>query len=238
MDNEFITLYDVSNKTCKPTPEYHPISIKDIANKPMLNPLDCKSNAGIFLSDKNIHDMVQFITSLNDKKVQTHIRELRKLIPVRMVDWVRKNNINDYEGLYDDPLIMLRYLNEKFIKDNNDFYTAQHNSVNVLKTSSNVTDRCGNVVNKKYNEMLASDYHTIDIQQRQDTYTDNNQFRNNNQIPMWQKSMNVRHYDRSNDGLQSAEMERASLDNQIHGYDMSNIIKGSTYYKHPSYEDF
>ena len=49
--------------------------------------------------------------------------------------------------------------------------------------------------------------------------------------------MNTRHHDRCNDGLRDAIPERASLNNKIHGYDMSNIIKGSTYYENPSYEN-
>ena len=48
--------------------------------------------------------------------------------------------------------------------------------------------------------------------------------------------MNIRQYDVANDGLHTATPERASLDTQIHGYDMSNIVKGSTNYENYYFE--
>ena len=49
--------------------------------------------------------------------------------------------------------------------------------------------------------------------------------------------MNTRQLDRSNDGLHSAYSDRASLNNQTHGYNMDNIIKGSTSYENYYYEN-
>ena len=55
-------------------------------------------------------------------------------------------------------------------------------------------------------------------------------------IPMWQKSMNIRQYDKGNDGLHASNPYRASLDMQVRGYNMSNIIKGSEFYENYHYE--
>ena len=49
--------------------------------------------------------------------------------------------------------------------------------------------------------------------------------------------MNIRQYDKSNDGLSTANPDRASLDVFQRGYDMSNQIKESTSYENYFYEN-
>ena len=49
--------------------------------------------------------------------------------------------------------------------------------------------------------------------------------------------MNTRHYDRCNDGLHTAYSSRASLNNQIRGYDMKEIYKGCENYENYYYEN-
>lgn len=241
MSKEMIRLCVASNKTStfQPLPIYEPISIKDENNRPMYNPLDCASNARLFLSDKNIYGMVSYMAVLNTENMtQVSIKEIQKITPGRMHQWAKANSINDYEDMYNNAISTLKFLNQKFLKDNGDLYDANGcHALNVFQNKGRVSDACGNTAVKKYDEMLATDYHTIDVWRPQITTKENNMFRYNNEIPIWQKSMNRRHYGKENDGLHSAIPERASLNNQVHGYDMSNIKKGATYYENYFYEN-
>jgi hypothetical protein len=236
-----IRLCDVNNKSAqsKPLPEYAPVSVKDEMNKPTYNALDCRSNSQLFLSDRNIYGMNQYVVKLNiDNMTRANPDKLKKLVPVRMIKWAEKTNINDYEDIFNDTMATLRYLNEKFLTDNGDLYDIDGcHALNVFQNMGRVTDKCGKPSIKKYDEMLATDYHTIDLWRPQTTTQENNKFRYDNAIPMWQKSMNRRHYSRANDGLHDAIPERASLDTQLRGYDMSNIKKGAEYYENHFYEN-
>ncbi len=239
--NRMIRLCEVSNKSnqFQPLPIYDPVSLKDEKNKPAYNPLDCASNARLFLSDKNIYGMRSYIVALNtDGMTQTNPRKIQQIIPGRMRLWAKQNDINDYEDMFNDAMATLRYLNQKFLKDNGDLYDARGcHALNVFQNKGQVSDECGNTSLKKYDEMLATDYHTIDLWRPQITTQENSMFRYKNEIPIWQKSMNRRHYSKENDGLHAAIPERASLDMQLRGYDMSNIKKGAEYYENYFYEN-
>ncbi len=69
----------------------------------------------------------------------------------------------------------------------------------------------------------------IDVWSDQDTVRWNKNFRYNNEIPCWQSPGAKRWYDRSNDGLRDGNPDRASLDNQIHGYNMQDVKKYTSF---------
>ena len=217
---------------------YCPISVKAEKNKHMHNNYPV-TNEQMFLSNRNTYILVHYIISLNVKNnTKTQHEILRKKIPEIMVKWAADKKINDYEDLNDNLLTTLTFLNKQFLGDHPELYNrADCSGINVYRITGRVTDRCNRQSNKRHDEMLASDYHTLDVWQPHEVFTSNKNNRYCNRVPIWQKSMNTRHHDRCNDGLRDAIPERASLNNQIHGYDMSNIIKGSTYYENPSYEN-
>lgn len=222
------------------TYDYCPISVKEKKNMPMYSAFPL-TNSDIFLSKKNILDIIYYIASLN---VKTHtkdvdISKLKVQIPKLMNQWTIDNNINDYESSGDNNIVTnLEFINKKFLLNNSILYDrCGIGEVNVFTSLGRVTDECGRQSNKKYDEMSANDYHTLDVSQPYEAFTYDKRNRYSNKIPVWQKSMQMRNYDRSNDGLHDANPDRSSLDNQIHGYDMSNIIKGSTYYENYYYEN-
>ena len=216
-------------------PWYIPMSNKDIKNKILPNefPTD---NISIFLSKKNIYNMIYYVVSLNTinktKLSKNSNKEklylLHEKIPIKMEEWSRYNNINDFEDLNDNILLRLNYLNKSFLKQHGYMFDyINKETLNVFQIESDkITNRSGKIIEKKYDEMLAQDYHTIDVHQPVNIYRNNNNFRNANKIPVWQKSMNTRNYDKHKiDGLQTSDSERASLSTLSKGYDMSEIYK-------------
>ena len=137
-----------------------------------------------------------------------------------------------------DILTSLRKLNKKFITNHACVYDKSNKaSMNVFRVMDTVTvDACGNEETKKYSEMTADDYRNMDVWQNNQEYTYNKRNRYNNAIPMWQKSMNIRHYEKESDGLHTSNSDRASLDSQLRGYNMNNQIKGSEFYKNYYYD--
>jgi len=87
---------------------------------------------------------------------------------------------------------------------------------------------------KSYHDMVydVDSTRNMDIWNPNETIRQNSNFRYNNCIPVWQTSMAKRHYDRSNDGLQDGNRDRASLENQIHGYNMRDITKYATSFQY------
>jgi hypothetical protein len=234
-------------------PWYCPISVKDEKNMPQPSnfPTD---NISIFLSTKNIYTMIYYVISLNtsnktdlvrpqigdlERRRKDRLQIMKDQIPIKMHEWTKTNSINDYEDLYDNIFMRLNYLNKQFLLDNGNLFDLIGNeSINVFQIKSDkVTDKCGNISDKKYDEMLASDYHTLDLHKPLDIFRTNSNFRYANAVPVWQKSMNTRHYERGNDGLHTALSDRASLNTQSRGYDMSEIYKGCKSYENHYYDN-
>ncbi len=82
---------------------------------------------------------------------------------------------------------------------------------------------CGGPIMKTPIDMTVDDYRTLDVWRLQETKVWNKNFRYNNRIPPWQRTMNLRHYDRSNEGLRDYDYRNSSKLVPIRGYDMSCI---------------
>ena len=178
--------------------------------------------------------MIYAIMSLNRvNKTNIDTNLLQSRIPKLMAEWAIKHKIDNVTYVTGDIIQNLGFLNKKFLNNYRSLYGRDdQNALNVFQLDDTVTDQCGRTSTKKYNTMLAADYHTLNLwdSDSNNIYIYNQASRDCNKIPIWQKSMNTRNYDLSNDGLHAAIPERASLGNQTHGYDMSNIIKGTTNY--------
>ena len=84
---------------------------------------------------------------------------------------------------------------------------------------------------KSYHDMVYDIDNTrnMDIWYGNEIIRQNSNFRYNNRIPVWQNLGRSRTgLDRSNDGLHDSNKNRASLENQIHGYNMSDVRKYAT----------
>jgi hypothetical protein len=246
---EYIKIHDL-NSLYEPinNREYCSISVKEEKNKPKRNSFP-RTNSQIFLSKKNVYGMVYYMTALNLKnrtnplipannKLNKYLEQLQEKIPSMMLKWANENNINEFEYTSDDIITTLKFINKKFIMNHGCLYDRSNKSdINVFHTTGRITDECNNQFMKQYDNMFASDHHTVDTWQPLDIFTYDKKNRYSNKIPIWQKSMNTRQYDKSNDGLKTADPDRASLDTQTRGYNMENIIKGSTSYENYYYEN-
>ena len=239
--NDIIQLYDVESNDLKANMDYCPISVKDEKNAPAYNNFDNMNNTQLFLSKRNINHMIYAIISLNKlNKTLPNINLLKNQIPNIMHAWAMQTKINNSENVTGDIVQTLEFLNNNFLITHEKLYNrSETDSLNVFRIKDSVTDNCGRESIKKYDEMTAADYHTLNVwnNNNNNTYTSNKIHRDGNRIPVWQKSMNTRHYDVDNDGLHSSESDRASLNTQSRGYDMSNIVKGSTNYENYYYEN-
>jgi hypothetical protein len=242
MGQEKIYKHDISNNKLGNAINYSnltycPMSNKQEMNPPSINFIDIVNNTAIFLSRKNIIHLTKYIISLNvDQDTNYNLELLKNDLPSIMKKWTISENLDDYEYLYDNPLTVLSYINKHFL--NTHGYLYQKNVVkNVYRMDGATTDKEGNKLFKKYSEMTADEYKNINVWKPTDLFTDNSKKRYNNKVTPWEVGLYTRHYDRDNDGLQQSSYERASLDNQIHGYDMSNIIKGSTFYENHYFDN-
>lgn len=227
MSNEYIELYDIDD-------DYTINSVKDYKNITLDNYLDYVTNMQIFLSNKNINYIILKAVSLNKKNKNPYkLKKLIQIMPNFMYVWAKDKKINNMSYINNDIVQTLSFLNNQFLLDNSMLYNSSNGyfSINVYKTNDTVTDRCGIPSVKKYDKMLASEFHTLNLWNEDNkTFTHDSINRYDNKIPYWQKSMNTRHYDKSNDGFHDDIPERSSLNTQNNGYDMTNIIKGSTIY--------
>lgn len=81
----------------------------------------------------------------------------------------------------------------------------------------------GRRVMKKYSELTAADIPTVNVWAPQEVRRVDSQFRYGNSIPVWQRSMHARHYDRGNEGLRHDDSARSSLETPVYGYEMGDI---------------
>lgn len=159
----------------------------------------------------------------------------KSIIPKYMEKWISKHSMP--ANLYSIDIIT--YFNKKFIKDAFELYTFKSNDkienlvdTNVYKVENTFGHCMGEsddqviLQTKKYGELLASDYGSIDVWHNQTTEVTNAQRRNKNMMPIWQKSMNTRHYDRNNEGYASG-IEHSSVNTFVSGYgdDMEMLQK-------------
>lgn len=236
--DEYITLHSVETLRDPEPCDYYPISVKDKKNNGVFNKYDFSSHKKLFLNKHNIKNMTYLIISLNHRNNSTVPKDvIKEHIPSIMKEWANKELVNGFSSAADNKILTLEFINKKFLDDNCNLYNKNaRRALNMFKMFDIVTDKYNNAQIKKYDEMTAADYHTLNVWRPQRTYAVNAQSRYCNKVPIWQKSMNIRQYDLANDGLHTAMPERASLDNQLHGYDMENIIKGSTNYENYYFE--
>lgn len=148
----------------------------------------------------------------------------RSIVPHRMSNW-----IENYSGPTESNENIVDFLNKIFIRKCSDLFEYQTTqNIDVSALDSNVyraeltlgtCDGDDNIVTttKKYNNLMAADYQNIDVWAEQTTEVsfDRNKYRN--QVPVWQKSMNKRFYDKSNQGYHNTA-NGASLDTPVNGY--------------------
>jgi hypothetical protein len=118
-----------------------------------------------------------------------------------------------------------RNLNTKFLDWSDQYfksntfvpYRAKFITGSINEFENNVREVMGS-------NLLADDIKELNVWQQFDINTDKNKFRYQNTIPVWQRSMNIRHVDRSNEGLREGnDPYRSSLDAPVYAYDMRQV---------------
>lgn len=207
------------------------LSQKQISN--IATPIYSKSLSSIFISTYNQMSITKQIYTLHKNNYgKLDYLYFKSIVPSLMATW-----FNKYDGPIASTGDIILYLNKVFIKDNSILYEYQTTQNIPIAIDSNVyrsslviveCDDDDNVVinEKKYSQLLASDYGSIDVWAPQTTEISTTTLRNKNKIPLIQRSMNLRFYDKANEGY-STTIDRASLDTNLSGYSsaMTDLIK-------------
>jgi hypothetical protein len=159
------------------------------------------------------------------------------IIPYKMQNWISKIRIPNDNHSVD----LLYYLNKNFIQTHYNLYEYKSEAkseakntmptfdTNVYRSEANIgycdedesisgTNIHAHIRPKKYSELLASDYGLIDVWEKQTVeISPESAARYGVKVPVYQRSMQIRNYDRSNEGYSSTS-DRASLNTFVSGY--------------------
>ena len=222
------------------------ISIKQKNNQPYFLPV--KSNYVLFMCQNNqkyLSKKIYLLHKTNHGQMGYFFFKIN--VFKRMKRWANLNDINNFSHMVNInlPGDILYYINQKFINDNIDLFEINGGLNNIIRLPNenpykskidigHYVNEMGEVVSekKKYEDMLTEDIRNLDVWQKETVYLNDDVYRYKNKMPEWQTSMHKRHYDRTNEGLAHIESDRASLDNQIHGYNMAPIWAASESYKY------
>lgn len=187
----------------------------------------CMNNEKLFKSQNNINHLIPNIMKLyQEKGLIGDLNKIRKNLDSIQTYFIKKLDFEVPLSEYNyNAMEILDYTNTKFLYwfedmlNSNDIYkpdNIRHQYVNLMSGDNKYV--------KKTEDLLPQDIHVMDVWHNETQYSSDNNYRYYNQIPAWQRTTQIRHYDRSNEGLQSSS-DRASLENPIYKYNMDDIYK-------------
>lgn len=207
--------------------KYKPLgSVKSILNKQSENTFDTVDIKKLFNSSSNISKMT---LKLYEVYLQNGGKDIYDKFSNNIIYLSKtfSNENNLYNFKYVDStnqnnwVEILKFINNKFTK-----YCYNWFKWNSFVPTRDVVE-VGTYDNRKkkhFFELMADDIPTLNYWRKQEVYRVNNMFRYNNEIPFWQKTMNTRYYDKSNEGFRNGDSDRASLENPVYDrYNMSNM---------------
>lgn len=147
----------------------------------------------------------------------------KKIVPARMLAWISKNK--DITETIPNAIDMLSYINKLFLRQNHDIYSSTDIAAenNIFRSNFNVSTSfpgrpgVAMIVEKNGASLTADDIKNLDVWEECSTEINNDAMRYRNSVPIWQKSMNTRHYDRGNQGYRSSP-EHSSITTFVSGY--------------------
>ncbi len=182
----------------------------------------------LFLSESNIRQIAQSLYRISQNNSDGRpIEFFYRITPKMMNLFSKQKNLYDYqmaeasEGGNINWVETVKAINYDFMKEC--LNTFHWNNYNPFRDTYLTVGDSDNRKKKRACDLMADDYGTIDVYGVTDINRENKHFRYNNTIPFWQRTMNIRHYDRGNEGLRYNDPDEASRDSHIRGYDMSNI---------------
>jgi hypothetical protein len=196
-----------------------------------------KSPTDIFMSEENIRKIIKEVFLLHQSNGgKLNYLYFRRILPNIMYKWVNCNKIPNSPNMD-----IIQYLNKLFIKRHDNLYTFKTDNfvnnyqplidTNVYRvgTTLGITTEDDQImsIRKKGKELMASDYQLIDVWKTQTTEVSSASSRTGNKIPVWQRSMNTRNYDRSGEGYANIDSNEARWDNQSRSYGsaFSDLVK-------------
>lgn len=209
---------------------YHPDdvqplgSVKGVRNKPTELRIDLPE---LFLSESNTKPLQRSLHTIYQQNGgKASYNKFKHLVVLLQKKFVRENNLHDYDTAESQATGVRNYV-DILRTINNDFHKLVYryfrwNAYNPFADDIEVGPRDDRVL-KKSSEIMPEDFGTLELWREQFTQVLNRQFRDQNRIPVYRTSLHTRHLDRSNDGLREDDPDRASLNTQVRGYDMSRI---------------
>lgn len=173
---------------------------------PMMERYDLLHDVGSISNTYYTDDANTTVTHLG---LDTHVNHMGTTEITKKVNWLES----------------FRALNKKFINWASSFLKWNRYVPFRESTTTGVINEFENTVRDVRNfNLLHEDKQQINVWKQYDINTDRSKYRYNNTIPFWQYTMNIRHYDRSNEGLREGnDPWRSSLENPVYAYDMRKI---------------
>lgn len=205
---------------------YHPLSsVKSIKNAPTGLGIDlyklfhCESNTrmiaqNLYRVSQNNSDgrPIEFFNKIVPKMMKIFSKN-HNLYEFRMAEEAETGNINWVETI--------KAINYDFMKEV--YNTFRWNNYNPFRDTYLDVGASDSRRKVKASDLMPDDYGTIDVYGVTDINRENKNFRYNNTIPFWQRTMNIRHFDRTNEGLRNGDPDEASLENFNRSFDMTNV---------------
>ena len=161
----------------------------------------------LFLSNTNINYLSKKLYEKNLRSGNTlSYNGCYNIVVTLVKTFPDLDKLDTYESLIHNVYEEIDFLNQEFIKK----YSKQVEANNDYKT-----------ITPTY-KFTVDDYRNLDPEPQEDKIVNNSMYRYDNTIPLYQRTMNIRHYDRSNDGLVGRSLMNESSSS---GYDMSKITE-------------
>lgn len=190
-----------------------------------------------FLSKSNICKLIKLLYfNHREQGGKSTLKLFIKTVPKLASKFVIDENMHNYEYINGSNWVQeLKHANTRFTNQYRTLFRwkpghhcplmnpfRQQYQVSRINEWDNITEQ------KRGDMLLADDIKQLDVWKPYQIDRSNRNFRYKNKIPIWQKSMQIRHYDRSNEGL-TYSRENSEREGIIRGYNMSSIYNTSVY---------
>jgi hypothetical protein len=192
----------------------------------------------LFLSEKNSKILLNNLYNVYVQNGGKSKKEkFNKVVSTAQQKFVKDYNLKKYETIDSQTtnvynyLEILKFANYQFSKIIYELF--DWNEFNPYRDLIVIGDK------KIYSSQIRpEDFGQLSIPNVDINPISNKNISNNNKILIKNASMHVRNYDRSNEGFQIGDSNRASLENYTLGYDMSSISDNVLNYKSESWWGF
>ena len=205
---------------------------KGVLNKPTELKIDIEE---LFIARANNNLLVHNLFTIYQQNGGKGTREkFAEVIRRLMNKFIYENDLRAYETAETQATGIVNYVS--LLKTiNNDFMSSTYkyfkwNSYNPFQDNVEVGEWENRVLKKSY-DLTNEDHGSLDLWREQFVQVLGRNFRDNNRIPAHRIGIQSRHYDRSNEGLRFNNPDRSSLETPIHGYDMSQLHRGTDKYQ-------